>query len=250
MVDAEVTKMEDALMKEFHELLKSDLFFQKTDLPHRPDYGKTGVPVILRANHFDVHLDETRQLFLYNADVDQHLRDSKLKLRCFLQTILQRLPELQPKNTGPGVGVASDYISLVVTSKKIELGPTDEKTYSIPYYDREGSPVKAVGQGFTFTLSFLQPISFTDLLRHVKSSPAVSSQNESADGTMKRALNAIITDHPSRSQGVYLGAPNTFFQYSNENFSDFDLLGGLVAVRGYCYSTQFGTGRIRLNIHG
>ena len=243
-VDPRVTEMEDAYVEESHRLAFSKLSLQDTDLPNRPNYGKNGAPVILRTNHFKVQLDESQQLFLYRADVDKRMRDSKLQLRDFFQTLIRTLPELQPGMIGDAL--ASDYVSLLVTSKKIDLGPTDKKTFRISYYDREGGQVKAKGESFTFTLSLLQSMSFAKFVQHV-----TSNENESMDRHVVQALNAIIAGRPRTTRGVYPGAPNTFFQFPDRiTANNFNLEGGLIAIRGYCHSAHLGTARVLLNVHG
>ena len=250
IVDARITEKEDANLKEYQELPIGELTLGDSDLPNRPEFGKNGESVILRANVFELRLEDGRQFFTYRVDVDQRLRDSKHKRRDFLQTILQRLPEL--KALGPGV--VTDYESLLVTSAKIDLGPTNQKTYAIPYYDR-GFPEGQVGAGeinFTFTLSLLKPISSADLSRYVESSPATIRESQSANAEVTCALNAVIAGHPNKERGVYHGGQNKFFRYPSDrgSASNYDLQGGLIAVRGYWYHVRFATLRIILNIHG
>ena len=191
-----------------------------------------------------------QQLFPYKADVDQRLRKSKRQLRDFFRTILQRLPELKPVVPG----VATDYVSLLITSARIDLGPRDTKTYAIPYYDREDpdGKVQAGVKPFEFTLTLLQPISSAHLPSYIGSNPSVLSAGQSADSEIIRALNTIIAGHPSKDRGVYQGSQNKYFRYPSDRstFNNYDLQGGLIAVRGYLYSVRFATLRVLLNIHG
>ena len=249
-VDAKIVQKEDAELKEFHELSISHPTLGDPEMPHRPNFATNGVPVVLRANLFKLHLDNSKQLFLYQADADPRLLCSKRQLRHFFQTILKRLPELQPL----GHGVATDYASRLVTSAKLHLGPTDKKTYSIPYYDQEGpgSRVEAKGRNFELTLSLLQPISFADFARYLDSSNATDDKSGNANGDIIRALNIIVAGHPNKDPGVYQGSPGTFFRYPQSRLeaSNYELRGGLIAVRGYFYSVRLGTARVLLNVHG
>ena len=105
---------------------------------------------------------------------------------------------------------------------------------------------------FRFTLTLLQPISLVDLPSYVGSNPSVLSAGQSTDSETIRALNIIIAAHPSKDQGVYQGGQNKYFRYPSDprSFSNYDLLGGLIAVRGYFYSIRFATLRVLLNVHG
>ena len=153
-----------------------------------------------------------------------------------------------------GHGVVTDYVSLLITSARIDLGPTNTKTYAIPFHDYKApsSKVEAGTKPFKLTLTLLQPISSADLPSYVGSNPSVLSAGQIADSEITRALNIIIAGHPSKDQNVYQGGQNSFFRYPSDPsvFSKYDLLGGLIAVRGYFYSVRFATLRVLLNVHG
>lgn len=249
-VNSEVTQQENADLKEYQELSLDQLSLADVNLPNRPGFAKNGLSVALRANHFELSLSDSQQLFPYKADVDQRLQDSKRQIRWFFQTILQELSELKTM----GDGVATDYASLLVTSAKIDLGPTNRKTFTMGYYKRggQGDPVRAGAKPFEFTLSLLPPITSADLSRYVGSSPAILDESESTDSEVIRTLNVIIAGHPNKDPSVYQGGQGKFFRYpsTRSEASSFDLQGGLIAVRGYFYSVRFATLRVLLNVHG
>lgn len=237
-------------MEEYLDLCNSQLSLEDSNLPNRPGFAQNGIPVTHRANHFELRLADGQQIFPYKAEVDQRLHKSKRQLRDFFRTILQRLPELKPV----GRGVTTDYVSLLVTSAKLDLGPTDIKTYAIPYYERENpkEKVEAGAKPFEFTLTLQQPISSVDFARYTGSDSAILSESETGDNEILRALNVIVADKPNKDEGVYQSGPNKFFRYPNDaiSASNYDLGGGLIAVRGYFYSVRFATLRVLLNVHG
>ena len=237
-------------MEEYLDLCKSQHSLGDPNLPNRPGFAQNGNSALLRANHFELRLADGQQIFPYKADVDQRLHKSKRQLRDFFRTILQRLPELKPV----GLGVATDYVSLLVTSAKLDLGPTDRKTYAIPYYEREHpeEKVQAGAKPFEFTLTLQKPIASVDFARYTGSDSAVLGGTESANSEILRVLDVIVAGEPNKDQGVYQSGPNTFFRYPNDRISagNFNLEGGLIAVRGYFYSVRFATLRVLLNVHG
>lgn len=248
-INAGITLKENADLQENQNPSIDQHSLEDTNLPNRPAFAKIGVSVDLRANLFEISLSDSQQLFPYKAEFDQRLQDNKRQTGWFFQTILQELPELKSM----GDGVATDYASLLVTSAKIDLGPTNRKTFTMGYYKRggQGDPVRAGAKPFEFTLSSLPPITSADLSRYVGSSPAILGESESTDSEVIRTLNVIIAGHPNKDPGVYQGGQGRLFRYpTRSEASSFDLQGGLIAVRGYFYSVRFATLRVLLNVHG
>ena len=251
IVDASITRKENANLKEYHEAIRSGTSVDCGDLPLRPAYGDKGLPIILLANYLQVAMIDTQQLFTYEAVLDQRLRNKRQR-RQFIETALKLVPELKAH----GEGIATDYTSLVVTPAKISLGPSEIKTFVIGYYDTEypEGRVLATEKPFELTLSLAGTTSSADLSRYIMSGSADSSKNDDYDLADKKAvqtLNIVMQSHPNKELGVYQGGRNKFFYYPTDldTFNDFDLLGGLIAVRGYYSSVRFSTSRTLLNLN-
>ena len=164
-------------------------------------------------------------------------------------TALKYVPEL----SSLGLGVATDYASLVVTSTKLGLGSSETKTFAIAYYDTEfpEGRVYAKDRPFKLTLSLTGSTFSTDLSRYIKSSHTDSIDQGTADMEAVRTLNVVMASQPNKDPSVYQGAQNKFFRYSTDQdtFNNYDLLGGLIAVRGYYSSIRFSTSRTLLNLN-
>ena len=164
-------------------------------------------------------------------------------------TALRDVPELSDL----GQGVATDYASLVVTSVKLGLGSSESKTFAIAYYDTEfpEGRVHAKDRPFKLTLSLAGITSSSDLSRYVISSPTNPIDHGAADMKAVQTLNVVMASQPNKDPGVYQGAQNKFFRYptDEDTFNNYDLLGGLIAVRGFYSSIRFSTSRTLLNLN-
>ena len=193
-------------------------------------------------------MTDGKQLFTYKAAIDERLHNKRQRYQ-FMETALKVVPELSDL----GQGVATDYASLVVTSKKLELDSSKTKTFAIEFYDTEfpEGRVYAKERSFKLTLSLVGTISSSDLSRYVMSSPAGSINQGAADVEAVQPLNVVMASHPNQDPGVYQGAQNKFFRYpaDQDTFKNYDLLGGLIAVRGYYFSIRFSTLRNLLNLN-
>ena len=220
-------------------------------MPLRPEYGDKGVPVTLLTNYFEVSMNEAHQLFTYEATLDERVHNKRQRHQ-FMGTVLKDVPELRDL----GQGVATDYASLVVTSAKLALGSSESTTFTIAYYDTESPEGRVYGRDrpFKLTLSLVGTICSSDLSRYVMSSPTESldsAQPGPVDAKAVQTLNVVMASRPNKDPCVYQGGQNKFFRYPTEQgaFSNYDLLGGLIAVRGFFSSIRFSTSRTLLNLN-
>ncbi len=220
-------------------------------LPLRPGYGNKGEPVKLWTNYLKVSMDDAQQLFTYEAAIDQRLL--RRHQRChFMETAMKTIPELSCL----GAGIATDYASLVVTSRRLVLGPNASKTFAMEYYDTvfpEGR-VYAKNTPFELTLSLVRTISSSDVSSYIMSGPASSIdpvKSGPADVDAVRILNIVMASHSHKDPGVYQGGQNKFFRYpeGQDSYTKYDLLSGLIAVRGYYSSIRSSTSRVLLNLN-
>lgn len=250
-MNAQVTQKGNANLKKYHETLRAQISVGDEDLPLRPGYGDKGVPVTLLTNYFEVSMKDTQQLFTYEAALDERVHNKRQR-RQFMETVLRDVAELSDL----GQGVATDYASLVVTSMKLALGSSESKTFTMAYYGTEFSEgrVYARDKPFKLTLSLVGTTSSSDLSRYVMSGPTGSidsTQPGPVDAKAVQTLNVVMASRPNRDPSVYQGGQNKFFRYPTDQgtFSNYDLLGGLIAVRGFFSSIRFSTSRTLLNLN-
>ena len=193
-------------------------------------------------------MDNGQRLFTYGIIIDDRLTFGR-KRQHFMESALRQIPELRAL----GTGVATDYASLLVTSTKLNLNSSNHKTFTLKYYDTElaEDPVTApIGKPFKLQISPIGPLSFSDLVRFTDPDPDTSSHSDIADTWAVRALNVVLASHPNKDSNVYRVGQNKFFRYPDQDaFSNYDLGGGLIAVRGYYSSVRFSTARTLLNLN-
>ena len=247
-VDPGITGKENANLKAYHEFRLSQLSLDESSIPNRPSYGDKGKSVVLRTNNLKVSMDNEQRLFIYGIVIDDRLTIRR-KRQHFIESALRQLPELRAL----GAGVATDYASLLVTSTELTLNPSNLKTFTLNYYDTETAedPVTApIGNPFKLQISLVNPLSSSDLVRFTDPDPQTSSHSSTVDTWAVRALNIVLANHPNKDSNVYRVGQNKFFRYPDqEAFSNYDLGGGLIAVRGYYSSVRFSTARTLLNLN-
>ena len=189
-------------------------------------------------------MTDASNIFMYEATIDELLQKRYQRYQ-FMETALKNVPEL----SNLGHGVATDYASLVVTAAKLALGSEETKSFALQYYDTEfpEGRVYAKNRPFKLTLSLAGIVSSSDLSRYTSSFNSINSGP--ADVAAVRTMNIVIASHPNKEPGVYQGGQNKFFRYpTTDSFTKYDLLGGLIAVRGYYSSIRPSTSRTLLNL--
>lgn len=251
VVDKKITSEEDDNLKKCHEASRSQPSGDGSELPLRPGYGNKGTPVTLLTNYVEMSMADARQLFTYEAAMDERLHNKRQRHH-FMETAMKCVPELSALDSG----VATDYASLVVTSAKLALGSGETKTFTLKYYDTElaDGRVFAKERPFKLTLSLVGSLSSSNLSRYSMSSHRANPQSIDSDQVEMKAvqtLNVVMASHPNRDPAVYQCGQNKFFRYPTDQniFENYDLLGGLIAVRGYYSSVRFSTSRTLLNLN-
>ena len=247
-VDPGITEKENANLKVYNECRLGQLSLDESSIPNRPSYGDKGKSVVLRTNSLKVSMDNEQRLFTYAIVIDDRLTVGR-KRQNFMESALRQLPELRAL----GTGVATDYASLLVTATRLNLNSSNHKTFALKYYDTElaEDPVKApIGKPFKLQVSLIGILSSSDLLRLTDPDPATSGHSDTADTEVVHALNIVLASHPNKDPNVYRVGQNKFFRYPGQDtFSNYDLGGGLLAVRGYFASVHFSTARALLNLN-
>ena len=147
-----------------------------------------------------------------------------------------------------GHGVATDYGSIIITSKGLPLDENGTKDYIVIYREIEDREPASNPIIYTFKLSYAGLVPTTELLRYLASNPSDPSDFVGKEDAIQ-ALNIIIARTPNFNPGVFQSGKNKFFHYpANPNTYD-NLGGGLIAVRGYYSSVRTSTLRTLLNVN-
>lgn len=196
----------------------------------------------------EVTMNSEQQLFMYKFVIDGGI-SSRRKRQQILESALRQLQEL--RTLGPGV--ATDYSSLLITSTKLDLDSDDHKTITLDYDDTgtaEGRETAPYDNPVKLQISLISVLSSSDFLPFTDPSLVNFTHSDTTDTMGVCALNIILTSHPNKDAGVYRVGQNKFFRYPSQDiFNNYDLGGGLIAVRGYYCSTRFSTSRILLNLN-
>lgn len=246
--DAAVQALENARVKE-----TAGKIIER--FPGRPGHGTKGTAIVLRANYlhlktaFETGKQET-PLFRYALGAFGE-KLSKPKMRLLVANLIR-----DPIFTD--CQVATDYSSLIVTTKKLDLGPADRKQGKIEVIDsalpafqgpdntqqaQEARNRRTKG----YELSKTGEFSLADLVRSLQ---AVQSGAWYAQGDAIQLLNIIVGKVPNDTDNVYCLGQNKYYPGVNSPLMErVDITGGLQALRGYYASVRTSSNRILVNLN-
>ncbi|CAD0113934.1 unnamed protein product [Aureobasidium uvarum] len=193
--------------------------------PGRPGHGTKGISIVLRANylHLKTAFETGKQevpLYRYAVGTVGGEKLSKPKMR-LLVTNLIRDPMFA------GRQVATDYSSIIVTTKKLDLGPSDRKQGKIEVIDPT-----------------LPPFQGPD------NTQAQEARNRRTKGDLVQVLNIILGKAPNDMANVYSLGQNKYFPgVGSPLMEQVDITGGLQALRGYYASVRTSSNRILVNLN-
>lgn len=260
-LDKDVMSKEDMVVQSNRELSLDTLTVSEIKLPLRPGYGQDGHKILLKTNYFKMQINTSKQLFRHHVDVVSDRRKKKQSGESGKKEDPE--PEVLGRRTmkrafallfgssdfeSLGDGMATDFISTIITTRKLELGPSGKKSFRIVYHEAEETAPRRHPTTYTFTISLLGTVPTTELLRYLASTTADPSDFAGKDDAIQ-ALNIIIARTPNFKPGVFQAGRNKFFQYPSDPKDYIDLSGGLIAVRGYYSSVRTSTMRTLLNIN-
>ncbi len=252
---------EDIVVQSNRELSLDTLTVSEIKLPLRPGYGQDGRKILLKTNYFKMQINTSKQLFRHHVDVVSDRRKKKQSGESGEKEDPER--EVLGRRTmkrafallfgssdfeSLGDGMATDFISTIITTRKLELGPSGKKSFRIVYHEAEETAPRRHPTTYTFTISLLGTVPTTELLRYLASTTTDPSDFAGKDDAIQ-ALNIIIARTPNFKPGVFQAGRNKFFQYPSDPKDYIDLSGGLIAVRGYYSSVRTSTMRTLLNIN-
>lgn len=251
-INEEIEKQENSLVKQTRGKIIDGF-------PGRSDYGTKGKQIALLTNSFKITTayeanaaNGNDQLYRYEIDIFPDPK-SRPKRRRFLEQLL-----LDQKFNS--VHWATDYSSIIVTTKKLDLGDRSdwEKNITLsPPSDNSQQPqgplppfVQDAQQRNTATLQVAYKHSYAlrDIIDY-RLSDSSGAQYVRAEELIQM-LNIIISKPPQASRTVTNVGRNKFYPFHGDALAQiFELGGGLQALRGYFSSVRPAVGRLLLNIN-
>lgn len=259
--EAEVETKENQIVKENQGLSLSTLSLADFQLPLRPGYGVAGTVIHLRTNYFNMTINAGKKLFKYTLTLTAKHKEPKKDKK----TGKVKAPLVPPERSRKrrqafallfqhqdfrsiGHGVATDYGSIVITSKELPLDRDGTKEYVIVYQELEDREPASNPILYTFKFSYGGLVPTTELLRYLASTPTDPSDFTGKEDAVQ-ALNIIVARTPNLNTGVFQSGKNKFFHYPTDPETYDKLGGGLIAVRGYYSSVRTSTLRTLLNVN-
>ncbi|KAE8423091.1 Piwi-domain-containing protein [Aspergillus pseudocaelatus] len=184
----------------------------------RPEYGISGSPIILRANHFEVHLPHDLHLFRY----------TKNARRATPQVILLLLRD---HFSDYFQGIATDGYQTLISKHRLML-------QDVPY------PVLYQGTAYHVTLTLNGSLNFARLHR-LPGLPVGLQSAAPSRAEYLQALNIILGHHPKFTSPALVSTSNAYF---DRRAARIDLGSGLHTLRGLHAVIREAQTRLCLNV--
>jgi hypothetical protein len=207
---------------------------------------------VLWTNYFDLKgIKPNLTLYRYTVSVQGENELPKPKKKRLIQLLLQREPfaSLTP---------ASDWAQVLITIKKAKL-EGQRQSFKIEWYPADGEPLPAqvadepaqraaARKRNTFTLLVDEPttISISELMKDLSTGSTTYPLKLEAI----QALNIIMAYGPSTDMNITTANQNRFYPFQKHpQFVNYNLGGGLEALRGYFSSVRTSVNRILVNVN-
>ena len=256
--DLEITNKEDGNIR----LANGKTSKRDLELPLRPGYGKK--EFTMRTNYFLVNLNTNKDLFKYNVEIEpvpnssaRALKNGR-KRRQLYKTLFEDHPDFQAL----GQGIATDYANTLITCGRLFDKSLVSQEYLQVYRSEfeqasnQTSTTQANEQRYKVTVEYTSVVSSSELIKYINSRPDDPS-DFSTRSPVIQTMNIIVAGSPNKNQAMFQAGQNKFFQHPRNSgdqlframYSNHDLTGGLIAVRGYYSSVRTSTSRVLLNLN-
>ena len=223
-------------------------------IPGRRGYGTKGKPIVLRTNYLELSAGEKDvPLYKYDVSITQDL--SKPKKRRLLEEIV-KLDKFNDKK------FATDYANIIVTTEPVDLESTEGwvKKVTLPPADGNGGDTGDDQQVpefvqearrrnlVEFRVKYGGSRSLQELFNYLRSTSAGADYAGRAD--LIQMLNIILSKTPQESARVAKVGQNKFYPFHGHvGLENYQLGGGLEALRGYYSSVRPAINRLLVNLN-
>ncbi|KAK3709738.1 hypothetical protein LTR37_010765 [Vermiconidia calcicola] len=228
--------------------------------PGRRGYGTKGKPIVLRTNYFKLNTTfdsadklEDKTLHRYEVNVTPDL--SKQKKRRLLDMLIEH-------SKFEDTTRATDYAKIIVTTDRIDLGPNNEwkESFTVPPEDSTGGQVAEEGEVPEFviqarnrnrvevTIRLSNSFSLHPIMEYLRHNSAGAMYQGQVN--LIQLLNIIMCKAPQEKTTVANVGQNKFYPLNGHPaHENFELGGGLEAIRGYFSSVRPVINRLLVNIN-
>lgn len=237
-----MTRVENAVIKSREPVSVQGLSITGSSLPPRPGYGTSGKAIVLRANYFHMLPNPNQSLYRYAVDFSPVV-DSKERIKRRLFEILLDTPTFAAMRTK----VATDYSANLVTATKLNLGPDETKIAPIKYTEVDDDPLRPRDQEYKVKIQLSGVHSTTELLEYLASTDGGRTYGDKEETV--QVLNIVMSRVANVHPGVAPRPRRNKYFIAGQGAANYDLRGGLIALRGYYASVRTATLRVLLNVN-
>ncbi|KAF8523721.1 Piwi-domain-containing protein [Hysterangium stoloniferum] len=228
-VDPQLVAAGDKLIDKF----KSVKVDSGVEPPLRPNYGKAGTPITIRANHFAIKVPEG-PFYEYKIYFQPEVKIKRVRKR--LLEIVENTPELsQFKNF-----VAHDGSEKLVASKKLPAPNNGPLDVSVKLFDEDEKGPDNKAKTYVISFSYVSEINSSNMNEYLN-----GSLRSSNIGPLLSALNIILAKF-AFTRGVKVGRDRFFFKGAGGSM---DLSGGLEAWKGFYSSVRPTVNNLMVNVN-
>ena len=236
--DSNVTDTENALLS--LPRVEGASIYDANNMPVRPCYGIQGTNVDVWANYFTMSLNPN--VVIYQYDLQSIQPDVKGKKRKQVVNLF-----LQSELMAPYAGqVATDFVSNLISYKKLDLEENDEAKVEILYRTELEDEPTPHAKTYTVTIKSTGSTDIGGVVSYITSRD-INNQYPDLSSAVQ-VLNILVNHHAKSTPGlVAVGSKNVFPITSSTDL--FDLGRGLCAIRGFFASVRPATGRMLMNVN-
>ncbi|KAF8341583.1 Piwi domain-containing protein [Cantharellus anzutake] len=208
--------------------------------PTRPDFGKVGTPIKLRANYFPLtKLPE--KLYEYDLKTTPAVGARRVKRRIY--ELLEKSVAFSPYARYS----AHDGSAKLISATPIPMDADGYMTIVVKHYDEDASEDDPTSKAYEVTITFVKELDIADMQKYVRGDPDMVSYDINP-GTA--ALNILLAKFATHNGGINVGKNRYFFPIRTQNEANY--LGNsrlLVAYRGFFSSVRPVYNQLAVNLN-
>ena len=225
---------------------------QDSEICVRPGYGSAGTSIDLQSNYLELKLpSKSLVLYTYKMIVEPDANNQIPKGDRKRQLIRLLLEHHQFQAVLPKV-YATDFNSTIITKEPLNFGLVESNENGAKFlvgFKAEGAvyaPVTPIS--YTIWVNQISVLDISDLDNLLRPNKLISEHHESP---MLQALNVILGHHSKKADNIARVGNKRIFPIDGnpQAYGEFDLGGGLIALRGFYANVIGATSRSLVNLN-